>query len=124
MRISTVPVVGSALIALLGVLVEPALCDSPPWKWQNPTPTGSTLRSVTFLDATTVFAIGDNGAAVRSNNAGLSWINIDTATGHSLHDVSFADELKGWIGSQGLVFTTSDLSLIHISEPTRLLSIS
>ena len=108
MRISTVPVVGSALIALLGVLVEPALCDSPPWKWQNPTPTGSTLRSVTFLDATTVFAIGDNGAAVRSNNAGLSWINIDTATGHSLHDVSFADELKGWIGSQGLVFTTSD----------------
>ena len=90
MRISTVPVVGSALIALLGVLVEPALCDSPPWKWQNPTPTGSTLRSVTFLDATTVIAIGDNGAAVRSNNAGLSWINIDTATGHSLHDVSFA----------------------------------
>lgn len=109
MRISTVPVVGSALFVLLGVFVEPALPTSPPWNWQNPTPNGSTLRSVTFLDANTVIVVGDNGAAVRSNNAGLSWINIDTATGHYLHDVSFADPLKGWIGSQqGLVFTTSD----------------
>jgi photosystem II stability/assembly factor-like uncharacterized protein len=43
------------------------------WFWQNPKPTGNTLRSVCFIDSTTGYAVGDLGTLLKTTDGGLNW---------------------------------------------------
>jgi len=43
------------------------------WFWQNPKPQGMDIRSVTYVTANTIYAIGDGGAFLKTTNAGTNW---------------------------------------------------
>lgn len=52
----------------------PAAASEGRWVWQNPLPTGNTLRSVAFVDASTGWAVGRNGTILKTASAGASWL--------------------------------------------------
>jgi photosystem II stability/assembly factor-like uncharacterized protein len=98
-----------ALTVCIASFVSFPLHAEPRWSWQNPQPTGSTLRAITFLDISTVVAVGDGGTVIRSGDAGLTWTDIDTRTGLYIRDVSFGTTSIGLaVGSRGVVLRTSD----------------
>ena len=41
------------------------------WNWQNPDPTGNTIKSVDFASATTGYAAGDNGTILKTTDGGF-----------------------------------------------------
>ena len=87
----------------------PLHAAEPPWGWQNPQPTGSTLRAAIFLNNNAVIVVGDGGTLIRSGDAGLTWMDIDTRTGAYIRDVSFGTTTNGLaVGSRGVVLRTSD----------------
>lgn len=46
------------------------------WFWQNPTPQGYDIKSVTFINSQTGIAVGNYGAILRSENGGESWNTV------------------------------------------------
>ena len=72
------------------------------WTSQNPQPTGSVLRAVVALNANTTIAVGDQGAILRTTDAGATWTRISSGTAAMLSGVSFADANSGMaVGDQG-----------------------
>lgn len=70
-----------------------------------------TLYAVTFLNATTGIAVGDNGTIVRTTNGGATWQQVfsDPDSADTLYDVSFANATTGWaVGSSSTVLRTTD----------------
>ena len=43
------------------------------WQWQNPSPTGQVLLDCKFVNANTVFIVGEAGTVLKSTDAGASW---------------------------------------------------
>jgi photosystem II stability/assembly factor-like uncharacterized protein len=43
------------------------------WQWLNPFPEGNELFAATFIDARHGWAVGGNGAVLRSSDGGVSW---------------------------------------------------
>jgi len=93
------------------------------WTFQNPQPTGNTLRGVAALNAQTMIAVGEQGSILRTTDAGVTWKRIssgtsalavpvrDAGTGSNagLSGVSFADANTGIaVGSQGAILRTVD----------------
>jgi len=96
-------------VCIAALFSSPLHAAEPRWAWQNPQPTGSTLRAVTFLDISTLIAVGDGGTVIRSGDAGLMWTDIDTRTGQYMRDVSFGTTTNGLsVGSRGVVLRTYD----------------
>src|SRR5260370_12023108 len=65
------------------------------WTSQNPQPTGSVLRAVTALNSKTMIAVGEQGAILRTTDAGLTWKLISTRPAASLFGVSFTYPTTG-----------------------------
>ena len=73
----------------------------------SPRPTGiaSNLRRITFADAMTAVAVGENGAIVR----GRTWTPVASPTANNLNDVRFVSATVGdAAGEFGTLITTHD----------------
>src|SRR5436305_10551406 len=79
------------------------------WVWQNPLPQGNTLYGVSFTDANTGTATGDNGTIVRTTDGGNSWVIQSSGSTNALYGVSFTDVNHGTaVGASGTVLKTTD----------------
>lgn len=69
------------------------------WEWQNPTPQGNDLRNVWVKDHNVIFAVGDRGTFMRSDNAGIDWeINFNfMSILEDIVDMQFINDEKGWL---------------------------
>src|ERR1700747_1922281 len=79
------------------------------WTFQKPQPTGSALRAVAVLNAKTMVAVGEQGAILRTTDAGVTWKLISSGTAATLFGVSFIDANTGVaVGDQGAILRTMD----------------
>src|SRR5947208_7679638 len=89
------------------------------WIWQNPLPQGNTLYGVSFTDANTGTATGDNGTIVRTTDGGDSWSIQSSGTTNTLYGVSFTDANHGTaVGGGGTIVKTTDGGNNWISQPS------
>src|SRR6266850_3796219 len=81
----------------------------PHWVWQNPLPQGNTLYGVSFTDANTGTATGDNGTIIRTTDGGNTWVIQSSGTTNTLYGVSFTDVNNGTgVGASGTILRTTD----------------
>src|SRR5882757_6700790 len=92
----------------------------PHWVWQNPLPQGNTLYGVSFTDANTGTATGDNGTIIRTadgasgtvlrtTDGGSTWSSQTSGTTNGLLAVSFTDANTGTaVGENGIIIRTTD----------------
>lgn len=67
------------------------------------------LVAVRFVDALTAFAVGTNGTAIKTINAGTSWTNLISGTTNTLWNVFFTNSNTGYIvGNLGLILKTTN----------------
>ncbi|MBL7859709.1 MAG: VCBS repeat-containing protein [Cyclobacteriaceae bacterium] len=67
------------------------------------------LVAVRFVDAVTAFAVGTNGTAIKTINAGTSWTNLISGTTNTLWNVFFTNTNTGYIvGNLGLILKTTN----------------
>jgi photosystem II stability/assembly factor-like uncharacterized protein len=76
------------------------------------------LKSVTFVDANNIFAVGENGVIAKSTDAGLTWNVISSGTSAHLLSICFGTENSGWIsGNGGTLLSSSDGGNTWIKYP-------
>lgn len=75
------------------------------WHWQYPIPQGNRLNDMFFLEGTsTGYAVGNNGAILKTENKGRSWSLMDSATAVNLNGVYFTSATKGYaVGDIGVL---------------------
>jgi len=70
------------------------------------------LEDIFFLDASTGWAVGENGVILHTSNGGETWKEQFSGTQETLRSVGFADEKNGWaVGGDfgvGAILHTSD----------------
>jgi hypothetical protein len=57
------------------------------WRWSLPSPQGNTLNAVASDGARGLVAVGERGAAVRSDDGGATWREVDTGVRVALNGV-------------------------------------
>ncbi len=66
------------------------------------------LNAVAVADDV-IFAAGEAGTILRSTDAGATWDRVNSATGHTITGIDFADSQNGWaVTLAGAVFRTTD----------------
>jgi photosystem II stability/assembly factor-like uncharacterized protein len=70
-------------------------------------PRGTSIYSIYFLNEKEGFAVGSNGGAFRTKNGGCIWKKIK-ATSSNLRDITFLDNMNGFIVADGALFKTED----------------
>jgi predicted CXXCH cytochrome family protein len=79
------------------------------WFWQNPLPQGNDLRSASWINASTGWAVGVTGTALKTTDGGVTWAAFDAGTQRDLTGVAFVDANNGWIaGLAGTIQHTTD----------------
>lgn len=79
------------------------------WLWQNPLTQGNDLRSTAWINASTGWAVGVTGTALKTTDGGATWVAQDPGTVRDLTGVSFVDANNGWIcGVSATVLRTTD----------------
>ena len=71
------------------------------WFWQNPLPTGQTLKDVHVFDENTKIAVGEAGTIIKTTDGGISWFSQSSGTSDELNSVYFVDSNTGWIVGRG-----------------------
>jgi photosystem II stability/assembly factor-like uncharacterized protein len=66
---------------------------------------GYDLNTVYFYNDTIGYAVGDNGAMIKTTNAGDNWIDLNCNTTNDITDVMFISEDTGYICTKGGVYT-------------------
>src|SRR5678815_5575569 len=96
----------------------PTITPAPPTVAPPPVVTSPQMHKLFMIDASNGWATG-NSYVLRTTNGGASWYNVSIPIAglSSIKSGFFQNASNGWV-------IASTLSLIHISEPTRLLSIS
>src|SRR5688572_3947379 len=92
--------------SLIAVLVASATAV-PVWTWENPLPHGGTITAV-HGDGTTVWAVGERGAMLRSTDRGVTWAPVETGVVESLHGIDGAGSLVIAVGRGGIVLRSRD----------------
>ncbi|NTW23376.1 MAG: T9SS type A sorting domain-containing protein [Lentimicrobium sp.] len=79
------------------------------WHWQNPYLQGNDLNSI-VMNGVKGWAVGDLGAVMRTDDAGLNWELVDLGTSENLNCIYMAGvATDGWIvGEHGTIFYTDD----------------
>ncbi len=82
------------------------------------TGTNATISAISH-QGSKVWAVGEHGALIYSENAGQSWRVVTLNVGDvPLYDVRFANAQRGWIvGDGGLVLTTRDGGQTWVQQP-------
>lgn len=75
----------------------------------TPTPAGSILYALRFVDANTGWAVGGGGRILKTTNGGTSWTTQSSGVSSSLYAVHFVDANRGWAAGESgtLVWTTN-----------------
>jgi len=66
------------------------------------------FKKIFFNDPQVGFILGDSGRVYRTNDSGLSWQTTQVLTSERLLSFFFTDAKTGWIGSNGLIFKTTN----------------
>jgi len=76
--------------------------------WQNPKPQGNTFYSTRFVNATTGWAVGNNGTIMKTVDGGKNWTTQKSNTTATLLCVYFIDQNTGWaVGSNTIIKTVN-----------------
>jgi len=79
------------------------------WCWQRPQPTGNDIEDISFIDASTGWAVGDAGQILKTTDGGVSWVNQASHVTERLTLVRFATATVGWVlGYNGTILKTTD----------------
>jgi photosystem II stability/assembly factor-like uncharacterized protein len=92
--------------SLIAVLVASATAV-PVWTWENPLPHGGTIAAV-HGDGSTVWAVGERGAMLRSTDSGVTWVPVESGVVESLNGIDGAGSLVVVVGSGGIVLRSRD----------------
>jgi len=93
---------------VLALTITSSFAQTALWQ-QQISGTANTLKGVDFIDFQTAFAVGDNGTALRTVDAGYNWTSMTLGITDALTDVSFVDLSVGWItGSNSIVYKTTN----------------
>jgi len=94
--------------------------QSPGWQWQNPLPQGNTINSIKFApDKKYGWAVGSDGAILRSRNGGFEWEAQTSETSTTLYGLYVRDKSRAVIsGARGVILTTVNGGSKWISRPT------
>ena len=78
--------------------------------WQEAdSPLNHPLSAVTFLDASSGWAVGKHGTILHTSDGGVTWTAQRSGVTAPLWAVVFADAHRGWAaGGEGLLLTTAD----------------
>lgn len=94
---------------LVWVFTTSVLALSAQWEWRNPTPFGWSFSGLHFLDTAQGYICGENGKLFKTEDAGLTWLEIQTGLDDYLKKVYFTDSNTGFlINSQNQLLRTSD----------------
>ena len=75
----------------------------------GPQPRTNDLSSVCLVNATTGWAVGSEGAMMKTVNGGATWTSQKSDTANRLLSVAFTDTSHGWaVGDAGSILVTSD----------------
>ena len=98
-----VPIIAAALISTGQPVTDRT------WYWQQQLPQGNDLRSASWPSATTGYAVGVTGTALKTTDGGTTWISQDPGTTRDLTGVSFVTTSTGWaVGVSGTVIRTTN----------------
>lgn len=75
---------------------------------QRASGTTEALWTVQFPETNTGFAVGDHGTVIRSEDAGLSWTDLNFPNPGDLRSVYFHDALHGFVAGDSGLFRTVD----------------
>lgn len=67
------------------------------WYWQNPKPQGNDLKSISFLNSTTGFAVGNIGSVIKTTNKGESWFPVYFPFTQNFLKIKFIDSNTGFL---------------------------
>ena len=83
------------------------------WQWQNPFPQGNDLLGIHFSDSgDTGYAVGADGAVIRTRDGGGVWERMISGTDNTLSAVYVRDEKSAVaVGARGTVIVTIDRGL-------------
>ena len=93
---------------LLLLLCVPLIGFGQSWEIQYLS-NGYDFNTIYFYNDTIGFAVGDNGAMVKTTDAGDNWININTGITKDITDIQFISQDTGYICTEGSGFNNSDL---------------
>ncbi len=79
------------------------------WENRNGRPTDRSVHDVFAQDENTLWAVGEAGLVLKSENGGISWQHRAAATVQDLWYCFFLDEQRGWaVGSDRVVIRTTN----------------
>jgi photosystem II stability/assembly factor-like uncharacterized protein len=82
------------------------------WTWQNPLPQGNGLAAFFFTASDTGYAVGNNGALMKTTDGGISWKVYPPSISVDYYSVFFTDANTGYIAGSnnyyGLILKTTD----------------
>ncbi|MCX6162211.1 MAG: hypothetical protein NTV87_12870 [Ignavibacteriae bacterium] len=92
------------------------------WLWQNPQPTGNTIRTF-FINSSTGYGFG-GGSVLKTTNAGENWVSL-TLIPYTITNGYFINESTGWAagyvnGNQGKILKTTNGGLNWVEQNTGL----
>lgn len=91
--------------------VVPPTAIRPPVRSAPPPATRGLLLDACALGST-IFAVGERGALIRSDDSGQNWDAIDVPLTATFTGITFADTHRGWIvGHDGAILLTTDSGL-------------
>jgi photosystem II stability/assembly factor-like uncharacterized protein len=67
------------------------------WFWQNPLPTGNSLKAVNFVNENVGWAVGDFGTIVKTVNGGEDWVLQKCNLTNDFYGVYFIDSVNGFV---------------------------
>ncbi|OQX25344.1 MAG: hypothetical protein BWK80_16070 [Desulfobacteraceae bacterium IS3] len=71
--------------------------------------TTKNLRSVSFTDSSTGWAVGDGGVILHTSDGGATWTSQKSGATNNLLSVSFVNSTTGWAsGAGGVLLSTTD----------------
>ena len=87
----------------------PAVSAASGWDWLRPPIHGHDLHGMHFSVHSAGVLVGQDGAAVYTEDAGASWHRARLPANADLRDVFMIDDSSGWaVGGGGAVYATSD----------------
>ncbi|RMH61261.1 MAG: T9SS C-terminal target domain-containing protein [Calditrichaeota bacterium] len=79
--------------------------------------TTNNFNGVSFTDANTGTAVGDNGTILRTTDGGANWVSQNSGTTNNLNSVSFTDANTGTaVGTGGVILRTTDGGANWVSQ--------